>query len=159
LGIATTAYQLGKNVDPQNAAKWRKYISNGAGPYSMVANAAFSAGLAAQEGASLPTQGFDAAASGLGDFPLPTTRIPQELMKFGVAWGEGNLTDPGMHPELEGPARYLPKGTYPGIVQNMYDWTHDNPNSGEDFGIGGMMRRLIKNAQQPTEEDPFDFIQ
>lgn len=156
-GVGTIAYMLGKNVDPENAAKWRKYLSNFAGPYSMVANAAFSAGLAAQEGDNWAGQTFDAAGSAIGDFPLPTTRIPQELLKLGIAAANGDALDPGMHPELSGPARVLPKGMYPGIVQNIYDWsTGEGAASGQDFGVGGLIRRAVQKAQEtaPTT-DPF----
>lgn len=159
-GIFGIAYMMGRNADPQNAAKWRKYVSNFAGPYSMVANAGFSAGLAGQQGDDWKGQAFDAGMSGIGDFPLPTTRIPQEILKTGLAFADGSLTDPGLHPELEGPARYLPKGFYPGIAQNFYDWTVGSQNSGEDFGVGGLIRNAVRKAtESEPEDDPFSIIE
>lgn len=158
--VGVMSYMLGKNVDPENAMRWRKYISNFAGPYSMVANAGFSAGLAAQEGATGPEQVFDAGTSAIGDFPLPTTRIPQELLKAGVAYSNGELLDPGLHPELEGPDRYLPKGFSPGILQGFYDAAYGSGKAGEDFGIGGLMRRAVQRAAEPqVEDDPFDVVE
>lgn len=151
-GVGTIAYMIGRNVDPQNAAKWRRYVSNAAGGYSSLANAGFSAGLVSQAGGDFGDQTFAAGSSAIGDFPLGSTRMPMEQARFVSNVLKGNALEPGLHPEKDGLARYLPHGFYPGVVQEVYESLTDDKRPDEDFGIAAAIRQILEQGKKLSSD-------
>lgn len=104
VGIA--AWSLGAMVDEENAKWLRKYVSNGAGQYSMIASAAFAMGQASRTNRN---QLGAAVAGVVRDAPLPSASIVLDWYKFMQKVNSG---------EFQG-KEDMPPGTVPGVVKRL----------------------------------------
>lgn len=96
-GIGAGSYMLSSNLDPESAKIARKYVSNLAGPHSMMASAGFAAGQARRAGNPvLSGKTYQEFANTL---PLPTHQALQDWIKFAGDLPQGKLSIPqGMVP-------------------------------------------------------------
>jgi len=135
--VAFAAYQLGKHIDqdPTTERYWRKFVSNAAGPYSMLASAGLAAGMAARDGEPFAKMAGKATTSMLGDMPLPTTQTPNDTITSLLKLSSGEVP----HPNKEGVGRWLPRAAYPGFIDL----------------IGSEFSSLLDNADD--ENFNFDF--
>jgi len=85
LGIGGSNYFLGKELDPETAKIVRRYATNLAGRYGLVAATGFAAGQAAQRGQSPLSAGVIRGVQEA--LPLPTTEVPESWARF--LFGEG----------------------------------------------------------------------
>ena len=91
-GIGAGSYGLGGSLDPESAKIVRKYVSNLAGPHSLMATAGFTAGQAARAGQDpLSGKTLQEFADAL---PLPTNRPIMDWLKAIRGGLRGELTDP-----------------------------------------------------------------
>ena len=119
--VATISYYLGKQMDPKdpNVYRYRKMLADLAGPYSMLANAGFMAGVAAARGKTGSEQAYTGISTAFNDMPLPTTRTPLEGAKFLLNAATGQMLSKPLHPNSSGVAKYLPSGFYPGVLADV----------------------------------------
>lgn len=120
-GVYTASYLAGSRMDPKdpNVYRYRKIMADAAGPYSMLASAGFMAGLAKARGKSGMSPHLTGVSTAFGDMPLPTTRTPMELAKFGAGVLSGQALSKPLHPKSKGLAKYLPHGFYPGVLADV----------------------------------------
>jgi len=131
-GVYTASFLAGSKVDPKdpNAFRYRKILADAAGPYSMLASAGFMAGMAKARGSSGMSPHLTGVSTAFGDMPLPTTRTPMELAKFGAGVLSGQAISKPLHPKSKGIAKYLPHGFYPGVLADVDE---DTVKSISDF--------------------------
>lgn len=96
-GIGVGSYSLGSSLDPESAKTVRKYVTNMAGPHSLMAGAGFAAGQAAHAGQpALSGKTYQEFADAL---PLPTHQALQDWLKSAGDLIQGNPSIPrGMKP-------------------------------------------------------------
>ena len=95
-------YATGANMDPSSASIWRRYISNAAGQYSLLASIGFAAGQSVKRGSDT------AFSNELGQaFPLPTTEPITDLydavskVARGEEWKAPRTIKPAIWSEIE----------------------------------------------------------
>lgn len=132
-GIGVGSYGLGSNLDPETAKTVRKYVSNLAGPHSMMASAGFAAGQANRAGR--PIVGGKTLQEFADILPLPTHQALLDWMKFGSGLTQGDVN--------------IPKGMIP-----VKDWTLPDPSalmssssSGSQPAVAPDQRHVLRRPQ------------
>lgn len=108
LGVAAGTEQLGEHLDPEQARVLRRFVTNFAGPYSLLAGAGMAAGQAKRRGQPIVGTTVRNISQQL---PLPSIEPIQEVAALGA-----KVMDRGPS-AIRG--RDIPRGAYPaGLVRN-----------------------------------------
>jgi hypothetical protein len=140
--VSFAAYQIGQEVDPETAGRWKLplIIANMSGQYGALAAAAFAAGQASYTGKEPMQQGGVGLSSFLRDLPLPTTETPQDIWKALENYKAEGAADPNAsYP----PQRYLPDPMLPRFLRDDVIDTVDEAVTGT--GANRSYRRLVGN--------------
>lgn len=125
-GVLGTSALAGYNTSPENASTARRYISNAAGPYSLLATIGFGGGQGYKAGGISPALKAG-ATSGISALPIPSTQTLTDLKNFFLNGGLEKF-------EASHDPNDLPRAITPAMLRELTD--PKNKQQLKDFLFG-----------------------